>query len=67
MELCGGEESLAGLKLNEAEAAIKFYDCVKAVFHCHSLNILHRDIKPENIMINEEDQVKLTDFGFNVI
>jgi hypothetical protein len=31
--------------------------------YAHRLHIVHRDIKPANIMINEKNQVKITDFG----
>ncbi len=34
-----------------------------ALLHLHGLNIVHRDVKPENILINEEGEVKVIDFG----
>lgn len=38
---------------------------LKAVNHCHSLNIAHRDIKPENVLINDSGNLKLIDFGLS--
>jgi len=34
------------------------------VWYCHEIvKILHRDIKPENVLIDSEDNIKLSDFG----
>lgn len=38
-----------------------------AINHCHACGIVHRDIKPENIMINDEDEVRLIDFGLSKV
>jgi serine/threonine protein kinase len=35
----------------------------EALDYIHSHGIVHRDLKPENIMIDDEDHVKLIDFG----
>jgi serine/threonine-protein kinase len=34
-----------------------------ALDYIHSQGVVHRDLKPENIMIDEEDRIKLIDFG----
>ncbi|KAG6612726.1 TKL protein kinase [Phytophthora cinnamomi] len=40
-------------------------DCARAVAYIHSFNppFLHRDIKPANFLVDNENSVKLTDFG----
>ncbi|MCH7663023.1 MAG: protein kinase, partial [Chloroflexi bacterium] len=34
-----------------------------ALAYAHKQGILHRDIKPSNVMISDDDQIYLTDFG----
>jgi len=34
-----------------------------ALEHAHSRDVIHRDIKPANILLQENGQVKVTDFG----
>ncbi|CAO3640827.1 unnamed protein product [Mucor hiemalis] len=49
---------------SEGEAKTWFIQLVNAVQYCHSLGIIHRDLKLENILLDENDHVKICDFGF---
>lgn len=39
------------------------YKCAKALDYAHHRGVLHRDIKPANIMMAEDDEPKIGDFG----
>ena len=39
------------------------HKCAKALDYAHRRGVLHRDIKPANIMLNEELEPKIGDFG----
>ncbi|MBB3208587.1 hypothetical protein FHS27_004416 [Rhodopirellula rubra] len=38
-------------------------DVARAIEHAHSRGVLHRDLKPGNVMIDQNGQIHVTDFG----
>lgn len=51
----------------ESKAYEYFIQIVNAVYFLHQNNIIHRDIKPENILIGENNELKLCDFGWSKV
>ena len=51
-------------KFSEEISRKIFYDIIKAVETCHESGVSHGDIKLQNIMLNNNFNIKLIDFGF---
>jgi len=48
-----------------ANLALKFFrQIIYGLDFLHTHSICHRDIKPENVLLDENDNVKIADFGF---
>ena len=49
--------------LTVGEATDIMIQLTDGITHAHDSYIIHRDLKPQNIMIQEDGQIKITDFG----
>ena len=52
-------------RLQEGQACRIFRQVLVAVDACHAYGVAHRDLKPENVLIDENCNVKLIDFGLS--
>lgn len=65
----GGElfNMVAKGKLKEDMARKYFQQLIGAVDFCHSRGVYHRDLKPENLLLDENGNLKVSDFGLSAL
>ncbi|XP_010276975.1 PREDICTED: CBL-interacting protein kinase 5-like [Nelumbo nucifera] len=54
-------------KLKEDAARKYFQQLIGAIDYCHSRGVYHRDLKPENLLLDENGNLKVSDFGLSAL
>ncbi|XP_067909917.1 serine/threonine-protein kinase Chk1 [Heterodontus francisci] len=71
LEYCSGGELFDRIEpdvgMPEVDAHRFFQQLIAGVEYLHSIGITHRDIKPENLLLDERDNLKLSDFGLATV
>lgn len=70
LEFAGGElfdYIVSHGKLDETQARRFFQQMICAVEYCHRHKVVHRDLKPENLLLDDQLNVKIADFGLSNI
>ena len=52
-------------KLKESDARRFFQQIISGVDYCHRHMVVHRDLKPENLLLDQNLNVKIADFGLS--
>lgn len=54
-----------GMAMGEAQRY--FNQILAGVQYLHSRGIAHRDLKPENLLLDDRDNIKISDFGMATV
>ncbi|CAI5454505.1 unnamed protein product [Caenorhabditis angaria] len=54
-------------RLKTTEARRFFQQIISGVDYCHRHMVVHRDLKPENLLLDDQNNVKIADFGLSNI
>lgn len=70
MEFAKGGELFAKIskgRFSEDLSRRYFQQMISAVGYCHSRGVFHRDLKPENLLLDENWNLKVSDFGLSAV
>jgi serine/threonine protein kinase len=56
-----------GSLLPEEQVVQIIYKCAKALHYAHSRGVVHRDVKPSNILLTQDGDVRIVDFGIALV
>ena len=68
LEFAGGElfeYIVANGRMTESVARRFFQQIMSGIEYSHKLKIVHRDLKPENVLLDNDLNVKIADFGLS--
>eukprot|EP01066_Platyproteum_vivax_P017531 Platyproteum_vivax@DN7388_c0_g1_i3.p1 len=69
MEYAAGGELfdhiVASARVEESQACRFFHQIIAGVEKIHEMNVVHRDLKPENLLLDEQQNIKIVDFGLS--
>ncbi|KAF6143108.1 hypothetical protein GIB67_041176 [Kingdonia uniflora] len=65
----GGElfDKVAKGRFSEDLSRRYFQQLISAISYCHSHGVFHRDLKPENVLLDENGDLRVSDFGLSAV
>jgi 5'-AMP-activated protein kinase catalytic alpha subunit len=58
---------VARSRLTEEQAGHFYSQILAGLEYLHKINVIHRDLKPENLLLDENNNIKIVDFGLSFL